>query len=323
MSEFKCAYLIHGDDHGRIGERRARLRTLAEAESGVAGIEVFEGGAATVEAVTAALGAMTFALGHRFVIVDGVERWKEAETAALAALLADPPPDTTVAFFAREEGRAKAPAALAEAVRRAGGDVRAELTVKPWELPKWLVARAAEQRIEVHPAAAKALVALVGERQQRLLRELEKLALELGPGVGIELEHVEAMAAHSSERKVWSLADALVAGDAAAATRAYLALRAQGERVGGLMYAMTSRLRAALEVAQRLGRGESPAAVRRTLRMPPKAAERFVADVRRTDPERLSAALEAMADLELATRGGGRPLAEDTLALRAIARIAA
>ena len=30
---FRPAYLIHGDDHGRIGERRARLRAMAERES--------------------------------------------------------------------------------------------------------------------------------------------------------------------------------------------------------------------------------------------------------------------------------------------------
>jgi DNA polymerase-3 subunit delta len=31
---FKPAYLIHGDDHGRIAERRARLRALAEELAG-------------------------------------------------------------------------------------------------------------------------------------------------------------------------------------------------------------------------------------------------------------------------------------------------
>ena len=43
MPEFKPAYLIHGDDHGRIGERRAALRALAERESGTNGVECFEG----------------------------------------------------------------------------------------------------------------------------------------------------------------------------------------------------------------------------------------------------------------------------------------
>ena len=47
MAAFKPAYLIHGDDHGRIAERRARLRALAEAESGAQGIELLEGEAAT------------------------------------------------------------------------------------------------------------------------------------------------------------------------------------------------------------------------------------------------------------------------------------
>jgi DNA polymerase-3 subunit delta len=115
---FKPSYLIHGDDHGRIGERRARLRALAEAESGSGGVEVFEGDASTPEAVALALNAMTFAMGRRFLIVDGVERWTDAAVeSALGGVLADMPPETTVAFFGREEGRAKIPAKLAAAVK--------------------------------------------------------------------------------------------------------------------------------------------------------------------------------------------------------------
>src|SRR3712207_9282732 len=82
---FKAAYLIHGDDHGRIAERRTRLRGLAEQEGGVSGAEVFEGDAATPDAVAAALSAMTFATGRRFLIVDGVERWKDKEAKAQLA----------------------------------------------------------------------------------------------------------------------------------------------------------------------------------------------------------------------------------------------
>ena len=85
---FKPAYLIHGDDHGRIGERRARLRAMAEAESGSGGFEVFEGDASTPEAVALALNAMTFAIGRRFLIVDGVERWRDADVEATLAPVA-------------------------------------------------------------------------------------------------------------------------------------------------------------------------------------------------------------------------------------------
>jgi len=324
---FKPAYLIHGDDHGRIGERRARLRALAEQESGAQGIELFEGELATGEAIAAALSAMTFAMGRRFVIVDGVERWKAADVALVAPALAALAPDTTVVFFAREEGRMKAPDGLAEAVRNAGGDVSAEQNVKPWELPKWAAAEAAQLGLELHPAAARVLVQHVGERQQRLLRELEKLALELSADranpVALEAEQVERLTAGSAERKSWTLADALVARDGAAATRTYFELRTQGENLGGLLYWIARRLREALDVANRLTAGESAAQVRRGLRMPPKVAERFVADVQRTDVAGLREALATIADVELASRGGMRGgLAEDTLALVAIARIA-
>jgi DNA polymerase III subunit delta len=82
----------------------------------------------------------------------------------------------------------------------------------------------------------------------------------------------------------------------------------------------------------RLRAGESVAEVRRGLRMPTRAAERFLADVARTDPDRLRQALCSLADLELDSRGGavlaynrspGAGLHEDTLALRAIQKITA
>src|ERR1700724_2035538 len=100
---FKPAYLIHGDDHGRLAERRARLRGIAEQESGANGIELFEGEQSDPDLVAAALSAMTFAIGRRFLIVDGTERWKEKEMDTLESALHQIAPDTTVAFFARED----------------------------------------------------------------------------------------------------------------------------------------------------------------------------------------------------------------------------
>jgi DNA polymerase-3 subunit delta len=321
---FKAAYLIHGTDHARVGERRARLRAIAESQSGVGGVEVIEGDAATPESVAAALCAMTFAVGRRFVIVDGTERWRDADVAAhLSGLMADLPPETTVAFFAREDERGrKAPAKLRAAVTAAGGDVSEQATVKVWDLPKWVQAQARGHGLELDAAAARALVAQVGERQQRLARELEKLALCLGGGGRLDTEAVAELATGGAERKLWVLADALVAGDGPAAARLYLRLRAQGERLEGISFWMTKRVREALGVCVGLEAGQPPAEIKRGLRMPPKAADRFIADVRRTDSTRLRAALVALADLELDSRGASE-LAADTLALRAIEAIAA
>ncbi len=321
MSNFRAAYLIHGDDHGRIGERRARLRALAEQAGGAGALEVIE--APTPLDVAVLLSTLTLAIGRRFLIVDGVERWKEAEVAEhLAPALATIAPDTTIAFFAREEGRAKAPAALHRAVTAAGGDVSAELAVKEWDLPKWVSARAAELELTLDHAAARTLVMIVGVRQARLSRELEKLALECGPGARLDADGVAERVGRSAEHRAWTLADAVVAHDGAAATRTFLRLRAQGERVESLAYWMTRRLREALGVARRLEHGATPNTIRGELRMPPKVAAAFIADVQRTDVRALTAAIAALADLELDLRGGSA-LDEDTLALRAIGAITA
>ncbi|HXN38244.1 MAG TPA: DNA polymerase III subunit delta [Solirubrobacteraceae bacterium] len=341
MAALKPAYLIHGDDHGAVAERRAGLRALAEAGEGAgASVEVLEGDQATPLGVAEALSTMTLALGGpdlegvgRVIIVEGIERWRQADVEKhLVPALESMPPATTVALFAREEARAKAPAALHEAVKRAGGQVVAQTTVKPWELAKWTREQADRLGLSLDAAAAKALVAQVGERQQRLLRELEKLALEGEGPREIDAGEIESRAAHSSEWRAYALADALVGGHTREATLAYVRLRQQGERVSGLTYLMAQRLRDALAIAIRLQAGVPAAEIKRGLRMPARAAERFVADAARSEPERLRRALAALADLELDSRGGAplsssrTPFAgldEDTLALQAIQTITA
>jgi DNA polymerase-3 subunit delta len=323
MPSFKPAYLIHGDDHGRIAERRARLRAMAEQESGMQGVEVFEGDAATPEAVAGALNALTFALGRRFIVVDSVERWTDKQLDPLITALTDIPPDTTVAFFAREDGRTKAPKRLHDAIKKAGGDIAAEESVKPWELPKWVIARAREMGLQLEPDTARALIAQVGDRQQRLLRELEKLALYAGPGARVDASLLDELAAPSAEHRAWSLADTIVSGDAQAATALYLTLRSQGERLSGLLYWMSTRVRTAHEVATALEAGTPPAQIKRGLRMPSKAADRLIADAGRAGAENLQRTIEQLAELELASRGGGSGGAgEDTAALLAIQQIA-
>ena len=179
MADLKPAYLIHGDDHGAVGERRAGLRKLAEGRrwrrgaGGRAGDPRRRGRGAGHDD---ALG------GRRVIIVDGAERWREGEVEEqLAPALAAMPADTTLAIFAREEARAKAPRRCTTPSRRPAGRSSPQMTVKPWELPKWAREQAARLGLALDAAAAKALVAQVGERQQRLLRELEKLALEGEP----------------------------------------------------------------------------------------------------------------------------------------------
>ncbi len=149
------------------------------------------------------------------------------------------------------------------------------------------------------------------------------------------VEDIERRAAHSAELRAYWLADALVAADGTEATRAYLRLREQGERLSGLSYLMAQRLRDGLAISLRLRDGESVAEIKRSLRMPSRAAERFVADVARNEPDRLRARARRprRPGTRLARRlaaahkphaGGRRSMAgldEATLAVRAIEAI--
>ena len=75
--------------------------------------------------------------------------------------------------------------------------------------------------LELEPGAAKALVTHVGDRQQRLLRELEKLALgaageePAAAACGCRPTTSSALTASSAQRGAWTVADAIIAGDAA------------------------------------------------------------------------------------------------------------
>lgn len=330
--ELKPAYLVHGDDHGALATRRMNLRALAESLGDGASVEVLAGEDASPSAVAAALAAMTLTLGRRVLIVDGAERYRPKDVQQhLAGALAALSPETTVAFFAREESRSLAPPALHEAVRAAGGQVIAHSAVKPWELPGWVREQGARLGIELDSAACKALVAHVGDRQQRLLRELEKLALACGPG-RIGEAQVEELAARSAERRAYALADALLEADPAAALRAYLELRARDEQLPGLLYLMARRMRDALAIAELLASGAPVAEAKKRLQpMPSRAADRLIASVRASSPAHLRAALVELSELELASRGGSllpsarralSGLEQDSAALCAIKGIA-
>ena len=81
---------------------------------------------------------------------------------------------------------------------------------------------------------------------------------------------------------------------------------------------MARRVREVLAIAARLQDGESAAQVKASTRGNPWAIDQRIKEARTADPDALRAALVALSDLELDTRGQSE-LSEDTSALRALA----
>jgi len=321
----QALYLIAGTDQAKIDATRARLRARAESEGGTAALEVFEAtegrGAPDHEALLATIPAMSLTQSRRYLLADGVDRWRDKQLEAVAGALAELPPDLTVVLIAR----AKAPAKLAKAVKAAQGEIHEFEAPKAREMPRALVAEAQRLGFRLDHAGARMLVDRMGANPVRLGHELERLALWAGAGGEVGAADLAAMIADTSEEAVWSLSDALVEGDAARALSIGERLIDQGENVTGLIYGLASRLRGACAAAAQLEEGIPPKQVESSLKMHPYAAKQLVARLGKTDLGSLRVATEALAELEVWCRGGadyGDELAL-TLALRRAAGVAA
>src|SRR5690348_12458829 len=323
--EMRPLYLIAGSDGAKIDATRARLRARAEREGGAAALEVFEPGEGKGmpdhEALLAAIPAMSLMDSRRYLLADGIERWRDKQLEPVLAVLKDLPPDLTLVLICRDKAAAK----LAKAVKGAKGEIHEFEAPKAREMPRILVGEAQRLGFRLDPAAARMLVERMGSNPQRLRNEVERLALWAGQGGEASASDLGEMIADTSEAAVWSLSDALIEGDAAAALRIGERLIGQGENVTGLIYGLASRLRSACAAAAQLEEGVPPGQVESSLKMHPYAAKQLVRRLGNTDLASLRAATETLADLELWCRGGadyGDELAL-TIALRKAAAGAA
>ncbi len=323
--EMRPLYLIAGTDGAKIDATRSRLRARAERDGGVASLQIFEPGegrgAPDHEALLGAIPAMSLTESRRYLLADGVERWRDRQLEAVAAALAGLPPDLSVVLIAR----AKAPVKLVKAVKAAKGEIHEFEAPKAREMPRVLVADAKRLGFRLDSAAARMLVDRMGANPQRLHSELERLALWAGEDGAVDAADLDAMIADTSEAVVWALSDALLERDAAAALRIAERLISQGENVTGLIYGLASRLRKACAVAAMLKEGIPPKQVESSLGMHPYAAKQLVGRLQNVDAGELREATIALADLEVWCRGGadyGDELAL-TLALRAAAGVPA
>ncbi len=318
MAELKPVYLVHGDDDARIDEWRSRLRGRAEAELGPGGLEAFDGRTHSAGDLAAALATLSFATGTRYLLADEVGAWKAPDLAPLTDALGALPPDTVLVLIVR----GKPAKGLAKSVEAAGGEVRPYEAPKPWEMPKWVIAQAAGVGLSLGSEAARAMIATVGSGQQRLAREIEKLAIAVHPETAAGAEDVERVVGGDTIPKVYDLADAVTGGDVEAALMLAEELAARDERPGRLVYPVVNRLREVRGVIELLESGVAEKDLASELKAPPWRVKKALALARRTDRERLERAVCRFADLEIELRGGGT-LDEDTAFTLALARAAA
>ena len=310
MAELKPVYLVCGDDDAKIDAWRARVRRRADEERGPGGLESFDARPSPPAEVAGALAMLSFDPGTRYLLVEDVGAWKAAQLDPLMIALGDPPPETVLVLVVRGKPLKQ----LAKAVEQAGGELREYAAPKPWELPKWCIGHARELGLNLDGGAAKELVSRVGTSQQRLSRELEKLALALHPGTTASSSDVQSLAAADNAPQAYDLADALLSGDLRATLELAEELESYGERPGRLVFPVVRRLREVNRAAALLDRGLSDHQVSEALKAPPWLAKKTVARAKKADLGTLERALCVFADLEVEMRGGAEVQVDENAA---------
>jgi DNA polymerase-3 subunit delta len=301
VADLKPVYLVCGDDDVKIDAWRARVKKRADDEGGQGSLEQHDSTAMAPDALAADLAALTFSTGTRYMLIEGVEVWKAAQLDPLERALADLPPETVLVMVAR----GKAQARLTKAVEKAGGEVREYEAPNARQLGKWTIERAAEQNLRIDADAARTLVQMVGPRQQRLAREVERLALLAYPEGHLGAAQIAEMAAAETSLQAYELADAIVAGNQNQALATAEALTAQGEPPGRLLYSVVRRLREVHRAAELLDAGVREADAIGKLGMPPWLAKRIISAAKKAGRQSLEDAICAFAQLEIDLRGGG------------------
>lgn len=296
------AYLIYGTNRPRVEEAVKRLRDRFGADA-VERLHASE--SSGQEAVAACNAGGLFASGGRAVIVEGVERWKAADTKAVSAYLADPAPDTVLALVAEQLRR---DSALLKAIGRHGRVLAYEMAKK--ELPDWVQRQFREREVAISPAAARTLIELVGEDMHELSSEIDKLATWAGGGKIAEGD-LETLVCPRGEIAPFGLTDAWGRRDVSGVLAAYeLLLERASEprpvlltRLAGLLGAHVGRVRTCARLA-REGLTAREAATR--IGMHPYAAEKAFAQARNFSETELRLATVRLAVLDLALKGGSR-----------------
>lgn len=299
----KPAYLITGTDQPKVAVAVRRLRTrFAQGSVELLQAELASG----ADAVAAANALGLFGGGERLVVVEGIERWKQADVEAVTEYLSSPNPGAVLALVGEPDKLAE----LAAAVASLGDVLRYDVPKRKRrgrdedDYASWVRDQFERAGVRADQEAVERLVELVGPDAFALHGEVEKLAA-WSAGATVGIADVEALAIPSAEASGFALTNAWGTRDAAGALRACEAeLRGRPEPfwLAGRLAAHVSRTRA----VQHLVEGGVPLAEigkRLGLRFPPRreagAASAYSAD-------ELESAVVRIAALDLAIKGGSR-----------------
>lgn len=234
---------------------------------------------------------------RRLVVVSGVDAIKDTAQERLETYLKDPPDETVLVFVADSlDMRRKAATAISKACTTVLFNELSEA-----DAVRWVETRLREHGGGIERSAVGALVDLAGTGLSRLAIEVEKLSTHAG-GAQVTLPDVRALVTRAREHEVWDLTDAMLARDRKRALRVLHRQLEAGQEPLGLLGMPASTYRKMLLAKELMQRRAPLAEVQAAVKLPPWKMGEFNGHVRHTPLERITHAIERMAEVDLAIK---------------------
>jgi DNA polymerase-3 subunit delta len=295
------AYLILGDDEPKVERALQRLRGRIVQESGTdLNLDEFDASRHDARTVLAAANTLAFLGGLRLVLVHGIDAWRKPDKDEIVAYLRLPAPDACLALVGK-----KLPPQ--DALRRAiagVGEILEYTAPKSWQMPEWIHEQARRMGVHLELAEARLLVQRVGDGQQVLLREVEKLGMYRGRA-RVTAEDVVLLSTRSLEASIFDLVDAVSTRQGARAFTALEELYAAGERPAGLHIRLMRHFQQLTRVVALRAEGWPATQIQAELKVKPYAAKKLMQQSQRYSAATVTLALAALADTDARLKGMG------------------
>ncbi len=296
------AYLLLGSDRPKIARALGRLR----ARFGPEGVETLAADSSSGEDVVAALNALGLFGSGRLVVVEGVERWKKADSEALRAYLARPAPGAVLALVADEAPR---DSALADAIGK-GGDVLRYDIPKPKDPSVWVRGELDRLGVQASEDASRRLVEIVGDDVGVLAIEVDKLATWAG-GEAVGPREVELLAVPAgAEAPAWVLSDAWGNRDVAGVLTACEAELEEGVEPFLIAVRLAAQVGLVRAVQALASEGLTSREIAGRLKKHEFRVRKAFAHAERHSVEDLDRAIIRLAEVDAASKGASRLAAE-------------
>ncbi len=184
----------------------------------------------------------------RVVVVSGANDWNAAQQREVVAMLRHMPAGTTIILTVVGEAATSHVPLVSDLLQyiEAQGKVVKRAKVQKRNLGQWISQRATKAGVEMDAGAVEELLSRVGEDQDRIEGEIDKLATYAGPGQRVTAQHVALLTPRTAEGSIFALVDAMAEGrgeDAQRLVREYLPPTGMDDAVIGLMGMLARHLR--------------------------------------------------------------------------------